>query len=141
MPVISPNGLLESKPQAFMDCHSIDRTGSALAVVCPTDGIPDALLQALPRIAIIKVEFADSSDGRGFSVARSLRQHGYQQILRASGDLISDQFSYAIDCGFDEVEISEARLQRQPLSLWRYSSAPDYRAKLSRQRACDTSKD
>ncbi|MEM7259312.1 MAG: DUF934 domain-containing protein [Pseudomonadota bacterium] len=131
MPVISPEGLLADTPYHFIDAAQIDSQASSLAVVCPADQIPDVLLDALPRVDIIKIEFINSGDGRGFSIARSLRQHGYHKTLRASGDLISDQFTFAIDCGFDEVEISEERLQRQPFRHWLYDPLPDYRAKLS----------
>lgn len=67
---------------------------------------------------LIAIAFPTFSDGRGFSLARELRQAGYRGRLRAAGELIPDQFGFALDCGFDEVEISAERLARQPLEQW-----------------------
>ena len=67
---------------------------------------------------LIAIAFPAFTDGRGFSLARALRQAGYTGRLRASGELIPDQFAFALDCGFDEVEISEERLARQPVGEW-----------------------
>ena len=58
------------------------------------------------------------SDGRGFSIGRALRDQGYKGTLRASGALIPDQFAFALDCGFDEVEIGDAQAARQPEAQW-----------------------
>ena len=70
------------------------------------------------RIDLIAIAFPTFTDGRGFSLARELRQQGFEGRLRASGHLIPDQFAFALECGFDEVEIDEARLARQPVEQW-----------------------
>jgi uncharacterized protein (DUF934 family) len=66
----------------------------------------------------IAIAFPAFTDGRGFSLARALRQAGYGGRLRAVGELIPDQFAFALDCGFDEIEISAERLARQPVEQW-----------------------
>lgn len=66
----------------------------------------------------IAIAFPAFTDGRGFSLARALRQAGYRGRLRAVGELIPDQFAFALDCGFDEIEISAERLARQPVEQW-----------------------
>lgn len=68
--------------------------------------------------APLAIAFPAFTDGRGFTLARALRQAGYRGRLRASGDLIPDQFAFALDCGFDEIEISDERLARQPVEQW-----------------------
>lgn len=70
------------------------------------------------RLALIAIAFPSATDGRGFSLARQLRQRGFAGILRASGPLFSDQFPQALACGFDEVEIPDANTARQPLEQW-----------------------
>lgn len=69
-------------------------------------------------LALIAVGFPGFGDGRGFSIARSLRVAGFTGRLRAVGPLIADQFAYALACGFDEVEIPEALARRQPVAQW-----------------------
>jgi uncharacterized protein (DUF934 family) len=70
------------------------------------------------RLALISIRFPSATDGRGFSLARQLRQKGFAGILRASGPLFSDQFPQALACGFDEVEIPDANAARQPVEQW-----------------------
>ena len=70
------------------------------------------------RLALIAIAFPSATDGRGFSLARQLRQRGFTGTLRASGPLFSDQFPQALACGFDEVEIPDANAARQPVEQW-----------------------
>ncbi len=67
----------------------------------------------------IRIPFPSFADGRGFSLARQLRQRGYTGRLRAFGHLISDQYFHARRAGFDEVEISEELAARQPEDHWK----------------------
>ena len=100
MPLLDPNGLTD---------------GPALEPVANTSTAADLLASGADTIAIA---FPAFTDGRGFSVAAALRNAGYTGRLRASGELIPEQFPFALDCGFDEVEISEERLARQPVAQW-----------------------
>jgi uncharacterized protein (DUF934 family) len=70
------------------------------------------------QAAMIRIDFPSSHDGRGFSIARHLRLIGYQGRLRAHGAVLADQYAMARRCGFDEVEISDARAARQPQDQW-----------------------
>lgn len=70
------------------------------------------------KVALIAIRFPSATDGRGFSLARQLRQRGFTGLLRASGPLFSDQFPQALACGFDEVEIPDANAARQPVEQW-----------------------
>lgn len=131
MTIIAKDGVINNpEPFLFLAAEVIDDSTGRLAVSCPNDHVPNSLLLALHRIAAIKIDFPDPNDGRGFSIARSLRMAGYENRLRAGGKLFSDQFSFAIDCGFDEVEVPPDLLQRQPLSHWRYKHNTGYRQKL-----------
>lgn len=85
--------------------------------------LPDAdlseIIDALPRIQSIFIEFAAFTDGRGFSLARLLRQrHGYAGLLVADGQLIPDQFAFALQCGFDAVRVSDTELKRHTPEAW-----------------------
>ena len=85
-----------------------------LAVDLPNDRDPAELAPWLDRIALIRVAFPATGDGRGFSIARQLRAMGYAGRLRAAGPLIADQFRMARRVGFDEVELPDAVAARQP---------------------------
>jgi len=67
---------------------------------------------------LISIEFSAMGDGRGFSIARALREAGYTVRLRARGPLIADQFAFVLASGFDEIETTEEILRRQPKRQW-----------------------
>lgn len=60
-----------------------------------------ALLPYLGQIKLVEVNFPSFGDGRGFSSAQILREAGYAGELRATGDVLVDQFVFLRRCGFD----------------------------------------
>lgn len=97
---------------------SLEELGDGKALAIPNDQDPAALLDVQGRLALIAIPFPKFSDGRGFSIAKALREQGYRGTLRATGALIPDQFAFALQVGFDEVEISDEQAARQPLEQW-----------------------
>ena len=79
---------------------------------------PDRLADHL-NAAMIAVEFPAMTDGRGFTLARLLRELGYTGRIRATGALIADQYAMARRVGIDEVQIPAALARRQPAEQWR----------------------
>ena len=70
----------------------------------PSD-IPD-----LERLALVAIEFPRFTDGRGFSIARQLRQrHGFRGEIRAIGWVLRDQLFYMERCGFDAFELKPGK--------------------------------
>ncbi|PZU61080.1 MAG: oxidoreductase [Sphingobium sp.] len=59
------------------------------------------LLPYLDRLSLVEVNFPVFGDGRGYSVARILREAGYAGELRAVGDVLVDQLPAMRRCGFD----------------------------------------
>ncbi len=105
-----------------------------------TELAPDTPPEALPEIArkaqAIRIAFPGFADGRGFTLAASLRRAGFAGRLRAAGHVLADQYAMARRAGFDEVEISDALAARQPEAQWRARAdwqAHDYRAGLRRR--------
>jgi uncharacterized protein (DUF934 family) len=96
----------------------------------------EALEPYFDQLALIAIAFPSGTDGRGFSLARQIRQRGFKGILRASGPLFADQFPQALACGFHEVEIPDANAARQPVEQW---LAAANRISLAYQRAHDAS--
>ena len=86
--------------------------------------------------AMVRITFPAFSDGRGFTLARRLRQAGYTGRLRAVGHVIADQYAMARRSGFDEVEIPRDLARRQPEEQWRARSrwqSHDYQSRLGRR--------
>ena len=99
--------------------HADDFTGEAVLDIAQ-DTKPEALPKIFEGIELIRVEFPAFSYGRGFTLARLLREKGYRGRLRAVGGLIADQYAMARRVGFDEVRISAALAARQPQEQWTY---------------------
>ena len=90
----------------------------------PNDVDLDALAPRLGALDTILVDFPTFTDGRGFSIARQLRtQYGYTGDLVADGPLIPDQYSMALQCGFDAVTVDQDTFARQSESNWRDAMA------------------
>lgn len=86
-------------------------------VLLTSDTDPATLAGHLDQ-PLIAIDFPAMTDGRGFTLARMLREQGYAGRLRAVGGLIADQYAMARRVGFDEVRISAALAARQPEAQW-----------------------
>jgi uncharacterized protein (DUF934 family) len=94
----------------------VDKNGSAVLLEPGQDPAP--LLEYLAQIALIVINFPVFTDGRGFSYARNLREHGYRGELRAAGHFIRDQLTYLRRCGFDAFQLAdESELEAALASL------------------------
>ena len=76
--------------------------GGRLGVWLAGDEDPAEIAGDLSHFEVIAVRFASFTDGRGYSIARLLRQrYGWAGELRAIGDVQRDQIFYLTRCGFD----------------------------------------
>ena len=67
----------------------------------PSDD-PAAVADRVARAARVEVNFPRFGDGRGYSIARLLRErHGYRGELRAVGQVARDHLYFMERCGFD----------------------------------------
>ncbi len=92
-----------------------------------------ALAPHLSSLQMIRIDFPSFADGRGFTLARRLRQMGFTGRLRARGHVLADQYAMARRSGFDEVEIDTSLAARQPQEQWLFRAdwrAHDYQARL-----------
>jgi len=92
---------------------------ATLGVLAPNTTEVDALKAALPKLGLISIAFPAFADGRGFSLARLLRRAGFNGELRASGRVLADQYTHALGCGFDTIEIPDDLAARQDEAQWR----------------------
>jgi uncharacterized protein (DUF934 family) len=78
-----------------------------MVVLEPTDD-PRALADRLPGLKLIAVNFPKYGDGRGYSIARLLRErYGYKGELRAVGVVARDHLQLMAQCGFDSFQLRE----------------------------------
>ncbi len=81
--------------------------GEASLFILETDTPAEALAEAATRDAI-GIRFPAFADGRGFSLARLLRDtHGYKGKICALGDFLPDQMHYLARCGFSAFALPE----------------------------------
>ena len=63
---------------------------------------PAAIAEDLRLFGVVAVNFPKFIDGRGYSIARLLRErYGYKGELRAIGDVFRDQLFFLSSCGFN----------------------------------------
>ncbi|RKP56714.1 DUF934 domain-containing protein [Pararobbsia silviterrae] len=78
------------------------RGASQVAVWFAPDDEPAEIVDDFGAIALIAIDFPVFRDGRGYSIARLLRErYGYTGEIRAIGDVLRDQLLYMSRCGFD----------------------------------------
>ena len=78
-----------------------------IGVSVPADTAFTSLQPNLERLELIVIAFPGVSEGRGYSLARQLRERGrYRGELRAAGEIFRDHVLFLARCGFDSFEIS-----------------------------------
>jgi len=93
----------------------------------------ETLKSFLPYLSAISINFPSEKDGRGFSLARRLRQLGYLGVLRATGHVTVDHYRHATQSGFNQIAIPTKLAKRMPESYWKQqidSFTPSYQEKL-----------
>lgn len=74
----------------------------ARGVQLAPDEFAEAIVDELPRLDLVAIEFPAFADGRGYSTATLLRsRHGYAGELRAVGDVFKDTLFFQQRCGFN----------------------------------------
>lgn len=64
--------------------------------------------EAFEQFPVLALEFPIFKDGRAFSYAALLRQQfNYQGDLRAIGEVLRDQLTYMLRCGFSSFQIAD----------------------------------
>ena len=79
-----------------------------LGVVWPNNRDIDDLVPYLDRLAAVALVFPSFRDGRAYSQARLLRErYGFEGELRATGQVLRDQFVFMLRAGFDAFEVKK----------------------------------
>jgi uncharacterized protein (DUF934 family) len=86
----------------------LGRPGGKLGVIWPNNQDIDGLVPYLDRLAIVALVFPSFRDGRAYSQARLLRErYAYRGELRATGQVLRDQFVFMLRAGFDAFEVKK----------------------------------
>ena len=79
-----------------------------LGVIWPNNRDIDDLVPYLDRLAAVALVFPSFRDGRAYSQARLLRERfQYRGELRATGQVLRDQFVFMMRAGFDAFEVKK----------------------------------
>lgn len=127
--------------QAARDQLGVARSAAEIGVWLAPDSEPANVVGDFDKIALIAVDFPVFGDGRGFSIARLLRErYGYKGEIRAIGDVLRDQLAYMFRCGFDAYAVREDKDIQDALKAFgeftvHYQGAVDNPSPLFRRRA------
>jgi len=99
--IVSAQRFLANAPELVL------RDGS-LGVAWPNDLRVVQIAPWLGHLALIALDFPKFRDGRAYSQARQLREHhNFRGTLRATGDVLRDQFHFLVRAGFDSFDVKK----------------------------------
>ena len=100
--------ILISSARFLEDPDTLLRRAGKIGVIWPNNRDVDDLVPYLDRLALIALVFPTFRDGRAYSQARLLRErHLYRGELRATGQVLRDQFVFMLRAGFDAFEVKK----------------------------------
>jgi uncharacterized protein (DUF934 family) len=137
-----PDGVpvLLTAARFLADAREIVERDARVGVIWPNDRRLTELAPGIDRLGLIALVFPKFKDGRAYSQARLLRErYGFRGELRATGDVLRDQFLFFIRAGFDSLEVrKDADAAAFAETVGRYSvfyqPSADGRVSTARQR-------
>jgi uncharacterized protein (DUF934 family) len=115
--------VLVSAARFLEDPEALLKRAGKLGVIWPNNRDVDDLVPYLDRLAVVALVFPTFRDGRAYSQARLLRErYGYEGELRATGQVLRDQFMFMLRAGFDALEAKkQSDVEAFALTAKRYS--------------------
>jgi uncharacterized protein (DUF934 family) len=115
--------ILISAARFLGDAEALSSREARTGVIWPNNRDLDDLVPYLGRLAAVALVFPTFRDGRAYSQARLLRErHGYRGELRATGQVLRDQFVFMLRAGFDAFEVKkDADAEAFAATVKRYS--------------------
>ena len=100
--------VLISAARFLADADALSRRLGKTGVIWPNNRDVDDLVPYLDRLAVVALVFPTFRDGRAYSQARLLRErYHYRGELRATGQVLRDQFVFMLRAGFDAFEVKK----------------------------------
>jgi uncharacterized protein (DUF934 family) len=107
-PLPADGAIIVSAVRFVSEAAALCARAGDIGVNWPNNRDLDDLVPYLDRIAVIALVFPSFRDGRAYSQARLLRErHGYRGELRATGQVLRDQFLFMLRAGFDAFEVKK----------------------------------
>ena len=100
--------ILISAARFLENAEALSKRAGKIGVIWPNNRDLDDLVPYLERFAVVALVFPSFRDGRAYSQARLLRErYGYEGELRATGQVLRDQFVFMLRAGFDAFEVKK----------------------------------
>jgi uncharacterized protein (DUF934 family) len=100
--------VLISAARFLADAETLSRRLGKTGVIWPNNRDVDDLVPYLDKLAAVALVFPTFRDGRAYSQARLLRErYNYRGELRATGQVLRDQFVFMLRAGFDAFEVKK----------------------------------
>ncbi|HEY3793027.1 MAG TPA: DUF934 domain-containing protein [Bradyrhizobium sp.] len=107
-PLPGDGAMLISAARFLEDPEGLCRRAGRIGVIWPNSRDVDDLVPWLDRLAVVALVFPSFRDGRAYSQARLLRErYFYRGELRATGQVLRDQFGFMLRAGFDSFEVKK----------------------------------
>ena len=121
---VAADGAILISAARFLEAPDVlsSRPGQT-GVIWPNNRDVDDLVPYFGKLAAVALVFPSFRDGRAYSQARVLRErHGYRGELRATGQVLRDQFIFMLRAGFDAFEVKkESDAEAFAATVKRYS--------------------
>ncbi|MCK1357972.1 DUF934 domain-containing protein [Bradyrhizobium sp. 199] len=90
------------------EADALVKRAGKLGVIWPNSRDIAELVPYLGKIAVVALVFPTFRDGRAYSQARLLRErYNYRGELRATGQVLRDQFVFMLRAGFDSFDVKK----------------------------------
>jgi uncharacterized protein (DUF934 family) len=107
-PVPASGAVLVPAERFLADAAEFAARQAETGVIWPNNRDIDELAPHLDRLSLVALVFPKFQDGRAYSQARILRERlGFRGELRATGQVLRDQFVFMLRAGFDALEVKK----------------------------------
>ncbi len=92
--------------------HLLER-GCPLGIQLTSEQTPGEIRDDLQYFELVALDFPVFTDGRSYSNAKRLRQRfNYKGQVRATGNILRDQYLNMLRCGFDALEVKDGETEK-----------------------------
>ena len=107
-PIPADGPVLVPAARFLADADELIARNSETGVIWPNNRDIAELAPYLGKLAAVALVFPTFRDGRAYSQARLLRErYNYRGELRATGQVLRDQFVFMLRAGFDAFEVKK----------------------------------
>lgn len=100
--------IIVSLERWFSDIDALKTRGGRLGLRLKNDQSPAQVAEDLKAFYLIALNFPKYTDGRAYSAARLLvDRYGFPGEVRATGEVLIDQFGMMQRCGFNAFELAD----------------------------------